>query len=121
MSSASLRADVFGVLKSFSKLLIPRRLRARLRRYYWTVGGLVRWRWSQLCALAMAARFRRMPQRAGRRLKSGGRPHTLPGPLIVSITSYRGHSVGCYLNNAKAEHSANLEREVTVVNSCQFV
>jgi hypothetical protein len=88
MSSASLRDDAFGALKSFSKLLIPRRLHPRLRRYYWKVGGLVRWHWSQICALAMATRFRRMPERAGRRVKFGGRPHTLPGPLIVSLTSY---------------------------------
>jgi hypothetical protein len=88
MSSASLRDGAFGALKSFSKLLIPRRLHPRLRPYYWTVGALVRWRWSQICALVMATRFRWMPEQAGRRVKSGGRPHTLPGPLIVSLTSY---------------------------------
>jgi hypothetical protein len=75
-------------LKSFSKLLIPSRLHPRLRRYYWTIGALVRWRWSQICALAMATRFRRIPKRAGNRVKSGGRPHSLPAPLIVSLTSY---------------------------------
>ena len=75
-------------LKSFSKLLIPSRLHPRLRHYYWTIGALVRWRWSQICALAMATRFRRIPKRAGNRVKSGGRPHSLPAPLIVSLTSY---------------------------------
>lgn len=83
-----LRHNVFGTLKSFLKLLVPRPLRPRVRRYYWAVGGLVRWRWSQICALAMAARFRRMPERAGRRVRAGARPHSLPATLVVSLTSY---------------------------------
>lgn len=83
-----LRDYLFGVLKSFFKSLIPRRLQPQLRPYYWKAGGLMRWRWSQICALAMATQFRRMPERARHRVKSGGRPHTLPAPLIVSLTSY---------------------------------
>jgi hypothetical protein len=75
-------------IKSALKIFIPTRFRPRWIRYYWAIRGLMRWRWSQLCALTMGIRFRRMSVQASRRVKSGTRPHTLPAALIVSVTSY---------------------------------
>ena len=34
----------------------------------------------------------------------------------MSIYENRGHSVGCYLNNAKVKHSANLERSSAAIH-----
>ena len=35
----------------------------------------------------------------------------------MSIYENRGHSVGCYLNNAKVEHSANFERSLAAIQA----
>lgn len=83
-----LRDPAFGVIKSTVKRLLPAGPRRALICRYLAFRGLARWRWSQLCATTMAMRFRRMSVQASGRFRSPGRPHRLPAPLIVSVTSY---------------------------------
>jgi hypothetical protein len=42
---------------------------------------------------------------------------SFPWALARLLPSAGGHSVGCYLNNAKAEHSANLERSQSAIHA----
>jgi len=79
------RYKVFFGIKSFLKILIPARFRSFFKilistryriPYYLVVDEYVRSRWSQLCVEWQWQR------------KSGGRPHRLPAPLVVSLTSY---------------------------------
>jgi hypothetical protein len=76
----SLGNHLYSASKSLIKILIPTRFHPTCIHYYYVIRYVIRQyvrsRWFQLCT---AWRWR---------LKSRGRPHGLPTPLVVSLTSY---------------------------------